>query len=70
MLEYRQTIQLPPECNNCQELDCGECPVAGKRWELTAKCRLELQRKLKLKAIERLNREITEIDKQLSELIS
>lgn len=68
MLIYKEAVQLPPECENCQELDCGDCDVAGKRWVLTDKSKLELERKLKLKAIERLKREIAEIDNQLSKL--
>ena len=68
MLIYKEAVQLPLECENCQEKDCGECDIAGKRWVLSPRSQLELQRKLKLKAIEKLKREIAELDNQLSRL--
>ena len=67
MLEYKEVSPIPTECINCEEQDCGECDIAGLRWVLTKRSELELQRKIKLKAIERFQRELAEIDRQLSE---
>lgn len=68
MLEYIEVVPPPAECENCEELDCGECDVAGLRWVLTKRSELELKRKMKIKEIERFQRELAEIDRQLLEL--
>ena len=48
--------------------DCGSCDHAGERWTLPRAEELRLQRKGKVKAIERLQREIAAIDAELEGL--
>lgn len=48
--------------------DCGSCDYAGERWQLSRRDELTLLKKGKLKAIERLQREIAAIDKELASL--
>ena len=48
--------------------DCGSCDHAGERWKLPRAEELRLQRKGKVKAIERLQREIAAIDAELEGL--
>ena len=68
MLNYKERNPLPPICVNCQEEDCYECDYALDRWELDPADELRLRKKLKQRAIERMEREIAEIDRQLVEL--
>lgn len=63
-MEYIEANPLPPECENCKE-DCGSCDIAGKRWYLSKADELRLRRKGLIKAIERLERQINEIDAEL-----
>lgn len=67
-MNYIEANPLPEECVACKEQDCGECDFAGKRWYLSRKDELILQRKGLLKAIERNERKIREIDKELESL--
>ena len=48
--------------------DCGSCDHAGECWKLPRAEELRLQRKGKVKAIERLQREIAAIDAELEGL--
>lgn len=50
---------------NC---DCGSCEHAGERWYLSRRDELILQRKAAEKAIERFQRKIAAIDKELSSM--
>ena len=61
---YIEANPLPPECENCNE-DCYECDTAGKRWYLSKADELRIRRKGLIKAIERLERQIHEIDAEL-----
>ena len=64
-MEYIEANPLPIECQECQDEDCGECDVAGKRWYLSRADELRLKRKGLLKAIERMERQIKKIDEEL-----
>ena len=64
-MEWIEANPLPQECLNCQEEDCYECDTAGKRWYLSKADELRIQRKGLIKAIERLERQIHEIDAEL-----
>ena len=48
--------------------DCGSCDYAGERWYLSRKDELILQRKAAEKAIERFQRKIAAIDKELASM--
>lgn len=50
---------------NC---DCGSCEHGGERFYLSRKDELTLQRKAAEKAIERLQRKIAAIDKELASM--
>lgn len=63
--EAEQLRMEQEEDFNC---DCGSCEHAGERWCLSRKDELTLQRKAAEKGIERLQRKIAEIDKELSSL--
>ena len=64
-MEWIEANSLPQECLNCQEEDCYECDTAGKRWYLSKADELRIRRKGLIKAIERLERQIHEIDAEL-----
>ncbi len=64
-MEWIEANPLPQECLNCQEEDCYECDTAGKRWYLSKADELRIRRKGLIKAIERLERQIHEIDAEL-----
>ena len=64
-MEWLEANPLPAECENCEEEDCYNCEYAGKRWYLSKKDELRIRRKGFIKAVERLQRQISEIDQQL-----
>lgn len=64
-MEWIEANPLPQECLNCQEEVCYECDTAGKRWYLSKADELRIRRKGLIKAIERLERQIHEIDAEL-----
>lgn len=51
---------------NC---DCGSCENAGERWILPREEELWLLRKIKIKAIQRLQEELSKIDTELADII-
>lgn len=64
-MEWLEANPLPIECENCEEEDCYNCDYAGKRWYLSEEDELKVRRKGLVKAVERLQRQIKEIDKKL-----
>lgn len=64
-MEWLEANPLPVECQNCEEEDCYNCDYAGKRWYLSEEDELKVRRKGLMKAVERLQRQIKEIDKKL-----
>lgn len=64
-MEWVEVETLPMECQDCQEEECYNCDHAGKRWQPAKEDRLLLRRKGLVKAIERLQRQIEEIDREL-----
>ena len=64
-MEWVEVESLPVECVNCQEEECYNCDHAGKRWQLSREDELLLRRKRLVKGIERLQRQIEEIDREL-----
>ena len=67
-MEWIEVTPLPDVCKCCSEEDCYNCDYAGLRWQLSRKDDLECQRKMKIKAIERLQKQIAEIDAELKQL--
>lgn len=66
-MEWIEANPLPEACQNCQEEDCYNCDHAGERWYLSKEDELHLRRKGLQKAIDRLQRQLEAIDRQLSE---
>ena len=64
-MEWLEADPIPEECVNCREGDCYNCDTAGKRWSLSEEDTLRISRALKLQAIARLQKQVTEIDRQL-----
>ena len=67
-MEWIEANPLPIECQECQEQDCLDCDTAGKRWYLSEEDELRVRRKGLEKAVERLQRQIEEIDERLAEI--
>ncbi len=64
-MNWLERDPLPKECSICTEEDCYNCDYAKKRWYLLKEDELLLRRKRLEKAIERLQRQIREIDEEL-----
>lgn len=64
-MEWIQADPLPAECRNCREEDCYNCDFSGKRWQLFREDELRVRRKSLLRAIERLQRQVQAIDREL-----
>ena len=64
-MEWIEADRLPKECEKCEEQDCYNCDVAGKRWTLSHTDELRLRKKSLLKAIERMQRQVKAIDAEL-----
>ena len=68
-VKWLECDPLPEACRYCLEEECYNCDIAGKRWVLSREDTLQAQRMLKLQAIQRLQREVAEIDAKLRELM-
>ncbi|MBQ2661131.1 MAG: hypothetical protein IJF80_00585 [Clostridia bacterium] len=64
-MKWLEADPLPVVCQGCQEQDCHGCDYAGMRWYFSPKDELLIRRKGLIKAIERLRRQVDEIDRQL-----
>ena len=67
-MKWLEVSPLPDECHECQEEDCYNCDIAGHRWVLAKEDELRTRRKMLEKAVERLQRQIREIDDALEQL--
>ena len=67
-MKWLEVNPIPGECKECHEGDCYNCDIAGKRWVLSQEDKLRTDRILKIKAIQRLQRQVEQIDQQLREL--
>ncbi len=67
-MEYTQVQSLPTPCQDCQEEECYACDYAGQRWSLGKRKALLLRRKGLLAAIRRMERQIEQIDNELSNI--
>ena len=66
-MEWIEVDPLPQECTFCKEEECYNCDTAGKRWVLSCRDELQLRRKVLLKAMERIQKELDQIESSLSE---
>jgi len=64
-MKWIEADPLPAACQNCREEDCYNCDTAGLRWYLSREDELKLRRKGLVKAMERLQQQIRNIDKEL-----
>lgn len=64
-MEWLEVNPLPLECRSCQEEDCYNCDHGGNRWYLSKEDALRVRRKGLIKAIERLQRQVEDIDRQM-----
>ena len=67
-MEWIEANPLPDTCKACTEGDCYNCDHAGKRWYLSPKDELEMRRKMMVKAIERLQRQVAAVDEELKKM--
>lgn len=67
-MEWVEANEIPVACNKCEQEGCYNCDIAGKRWILSKEDELRARRRLMVRAVERLERKIAEIDVQLEEL--
>ena len=66
-MEWLETDLLPRECADCKEEDCYNCEYAGKRWYLPREEELKNRRKLLVRAIGRLQKQVAQIDEKLAQ---
>jgi hypothetical protein len=64
-MEWLETNPLPAVCLSCEEADCYNCDHAGERWKLSERDELILRRKMLSRSVERMQRQIAEIDERL-----
>lgn len=64
-MEWIEANPLPQRCQECREEDCYNCDYAGERWYLSKADELRSRKQMMLRAIERYQRKIAEIDKEL-----
>ena len=67
-MEWIEKELIPEECQGCEEMECYNCDIAGKRWELLEDDILRIRRKLLIREIARLERKVEQIDIQLQEI--
>ena len=67
-MEWLETNPIPEACSDCEQNDCYNCDAAGLRWVLAEEDALLVKRKLLVRAAQRLERKIAEIDAQLKSL--
>ena len=60
-----ETKPLPNVCRTCTEDDCYNCDYAGLRWKLDKVDELNIRKKMLIRAIIRLQKQIEVIDEAL-----
>ena len=68
-MEWIESSPLPSECQDCTEEDCYSCDYAAARWQLSRIDELQVRRKMIVRSIKRMQRELSLIDKELNELL-
>ena len=68
-MEWIEPNPLPSECQDCTEEDCYNCDYAAARWQLSRIDELLVRRKMMARSINRMQRKLALIDKELNELL-
>lgn len=72
-MEWIEANPLPLVCQECeasgQVEDCGACDHGGERFFLSREDELWLQRKAKIKAIQRLQKDLERIDAEIADIM-
>ena len=67
-MQWHEVKPVPKVCVGCTEKDCYNCDYAGQRWRLSREDELKSRRKMMVKAIERLQRQVQAIDEEIAKL--
>ena len=67
-MDWIEVHPLPEACLDCKEEDCYNCDTAGQRWVLSAESELLLKRTAVRNSIDRLSRELAEIEQALEKI--
>ena len=67
-MEWHEANPLPSACVGCKEQDCYHCEYAGLRWQLSCEDELLTRRKMLVKAIERLQKQVAAVDEELKRI--
>ena len=67
-MEWLEASPLPSACLMCEEEECYNCEYAAERWYLSREDELRVRRKLLLKSIERLQKQLRVIDEELTQI--
>ncbi len=67
-MEWLEANPLPVTCVACREEDCYNCENAGKRWSLSREDELKTRRKMLVRAIERLQKQVIAVDEELKKV--
>ena len=65
-MEWLERDPLPDVCKMCKKGDCYNCEHTGTRWYLSPKDELLNRKKMMIKAIERLQKQVDAIDRELA----
>ena len=69
-MKWKEIYPLPGVCQGCKQEDCYNCEYTGQRWSLSREEELKMRRKMLVRAIERLQRQVQEIDKEMMQMDS
>lgn len=67
-MEWWEINPLPSACTDCKKEECYNCEHAGERWHLSKQDELNTRRKLLIKSIERLQKQVAAIDEELAQI--
>lgn len=67
-MEWMEAEVLPNVCKGCEEEDCYNCEYAYLRWKLPQEEELRIRRKMLVKAIERLQKQVMTLDEELKRI--
>lgn len=67
-MEWKEVRPLPKACKRCKKEDCHNCEQAEQRWQLSRADELKIRRKMLVKAIERLERQVSIVDEELMKI--
>ena len=67
-MEWHEVNPLPSACARCKEQDCYNCEYAALRWKLSREDELRTRRKMLVKAIERLQKQMKAVDEEIKRI--